>query len=424
MKRNPWTTIHDYGMPIRNIFREVVIKKNLLWLMTLLVLLIFQAGYTQKMTVKDTDSNLLMQVNDEGTVGSITLEDSTVAPSTTTNKLYNVGGSLYWNGAALGMSGSAGGWTDGGTSVYTTTSTDKVAIGTATSEFKLTVDNDGGIIARGTSGSGADLTTSGEGTRLIWYPKKAAFRAGDVNGSQWNDANIGNCSTAMGSSTKATSYISTAMGQSTTASGSISTAMGSQTTASGVYSTAMGYNTTASGNRSMAMGDNTTADAFSSTAMGTYNVGGGTADDWVATDPLFEIGIGTGSGARANAVTVLKNGRMGIMTATPQGELDVNGAIYQRGGVLHSDYVFEEDYELESIKEHAAYMWENKHLKAIPKKATDEEGREVIEVGRDRRGIVEELEKAHIYIEQLSKSNEQLQSRIETLESLVMGLRK
>lgn len=100
-------------------------------------------------------------------------------------------------------------------------------------------------------------------------------------------------------------------------------------------------------------------------------------------------------------MVVDRNGNVGIGTSTPQGSLDVNGAIYQRGSELHADYVFEPGYPLESIEEHAAYMWDNKHLKAIPKAATDENGAEIIEAGTHRRGIVEELEKAHIYIEQL-----------------------
>jgi len=40
-------------------------------------------------------------------------------------------------------------------------------------------------------------------------------------------------------------------------------------------------------------------------------------------------------------------GKFGIGTDTPAGELDVNGAIFQRGASLHADYVFESDYELE-----------------------------------------------------------------------------
>ena len=95
----------------------------------------------------------------------------------------------------------------------------------------------------------------------------------------------------------------------------------------------------------------------------------------------------------------------------------MNGAIYQRGGVLHADYVYEPDYKLESIVEHADYMWKNKHLKAIPKSKLDEEGQEIIEIGAQRKGIVEELEKAHIYIEQLHAQIKGLEERLIKLEA-------
>ncbi|HDH99206.1 MAG TPA: hypothetical protein ENF68_00790, partial [bacterium] len=224
------------------------------------------------------------------------------------------------------------------TEVMRITTGEKVGIGTTVPELKLSLDNDGGIIAKGTFNSGDTLTTSGPGVRLIWYPRKGAFRAGGVGGGvapadEWDDANIGDYSaavgydteasgnfsaamgccniasggysTAMGLASKASGFFSTAMGQGTTASGYISTAMGKGTTASGAISTAMGEGTTASGVGSTAMGEFTRAQAFVSVAIGRYNVGGGTPDSWVATDPLFEIGIGT-SGARANALTVLK----------------------------------------------------------------------------------------------------------------------
>jgi hypothetical protein len=113
------------------------------------------------------------------------------------------------------------------------------------------------------------------------------------------------------------------------------------------------------------------------------------------------------------------SGNVGIGTTNPQGTLDVNGPIYQRGGVLHADYVFEPDYQLESINEHSEFMWQNKHLAAIPKVKKDETGREIIEVGAHRKGIVEELEKAHIYIEQLHKQNKALEKRVAALEKML-----
>ena len=121
--------------------------------------------------------------------------------------------------------------------------------------------------------------------------------------------------------------------------------------------------------------------------------------------------------------TIFKTaGNVGIGTMYPAGKLDVNGSIYQRGSQLHADYVFEPGYELESIEEHCRYMWENKHLKAIPEKRFDESGQEIIEVGAHRKGIVEELEKAHIYIVQLHKQNRELETRLVKLEAIVARL--
>lgn len=105
----------------------------------------------------------------------------------------------------------------------------------------------------------------------------------------------------------------------------------------------------------------------------------------------------------AERVTVLQNGNTGIGTATPAGRLDVNGTIFQRGVLLHADYVFEPAYELESIEDHAAFMWTNRHLPAMGEKKLDEQGREVVELGARMRGMLEELEKAHIYISTLNE---------------------
>ncbi len=369
-----------------------------------LILLAFSAwisvSYAQKLTVKDSDTHVLMEVNDEGDVGSISLPSGS-APGTLAGKLYNVGGTLYWSGYALGTAGNAGGWTDGGANVYLSTKGDNVGIGTPSPGAKLDIR---GTLNVGVDDTGYDVNFFGTeaGSRLFWDESKMAFRAGIATGTEWDDANVGPrsvamgyntiasvtsstamgvgtiacgyASTAMGCNTRAfgeystamgvntiandgyystamgywtTAYgqSSTAMGSNTTAGGESSTAMGGYTTASGNYSTAMGVHTTASGNYSTAMGDNTTAygpsstamgseatasgsfstamgrvtkaEAYASTALGRYNVGSGTADSWVSTDPIFEIGIGEGDGSRDNAVTVLKNGKVGIGNSSP-----------------------------------------------------------------------------------------------------------
>ena len=119
------------------------------------------------------------------------------------------------------------------------------------------VNPDGGFLAVGNTNG--VIPRQGTGVRMMWHPGKGAFRAGEAFAGEWDDASVGELSTAMGSGTTASGPRATAMGNRTTASGDASTAMGNLTTASGIRATAMGEFTTASGTSSTAMG------AFAST---------------------------------------------------------------------------------------------------------------------------------------------------------------
>ena len=249
---------------------------------------------------------------------------------------------------------------------------------TSNSNASLGVDADGLLYDTGTFGTGT-LSLSGAGTRMFWYPGKAAFRAGEADSTGWNDANIGHYSVAFGLNTTASGAYSVAMGAGTTASGSgstasgryttasgnFSTAVGQETTASGAYSTASGINSNATGEASTALG-NGTASGFVSTALGLgtsasgdYSTASGNQTSagaqcsfvagafnldlsetgatpspttWVATDPLFEIGNGGGFFGGGNPATtgpsdafvVYKNGDVaaqGVITSAPGGDI-------------------------------------------------------------------------------------------------------
>ena len=139
-----------------------------------------------------------------------------------------------------------------------------------------------GLISTGTFGEGKDLSVSGEGTRMFWYPKKAAFRSGNVNEEQWNADNIGNYSFASGINTTASGEASTAMGNSTAAIGKNSTVIGNNSLASGLNAIALGdslmsagkstfvtgYQAMANGNYAIAMGDSVRARGENAIAMG------------------------------------------------------------------------------------------------------------------------------------------------------------
>lgn len=145
---------------------------------------------------------------------------------------------------------------------------------------RLQAFDDGALVANGTIGTGDAHGV--QGTAMLWYPGKAAFRAGYANAGEWTNFNVGDYSAAMGRSTwasggsstalgaytYATGSAATALGYQTQARGSASTAMGASTIASGADSTAMGATTTAAGDYSVAMGVNSTASATASIAMG------------------------------------------------------------------------------------------------------------------------------------------------------------
>ena len=196
----------------------------------------------------------------------------------------------------------------------------KVGINTTTPQAMLHV-KDSSVLFTGAATlpvSAGNPPVSGAGTRMMWYPDKAAFRAGNVNFTQWDKDNIGDYSfatgrntraigdgsTAMGEVTLASGPYCTAMGRNTQASNLISTAMGNFTEASGYSSTAMGSNTEASGYISTAMGSNTTASGDNSTAMGLGTIASGDYSTAMGfnTDATGDYSTAMGLGTKASGV--------------------------------------------------------------------------------------------------------------------------
>jgi hypothetical protein len=124
------------------------------------------------------------------------------------------------------------------------------------------VNIDAGAIWGGTfdgDNNGSGIPGEGAGTRMMWYPRKAAFRAGYINGTQWDAANIGFYSVAMGQSVRASGDNAVAFGVRSTAANGSSFAVGEDNTASGYGSVAMGYHAHTNARRgSFVFGDNVT----------------------------------------------------------------------------------------------------------------------------------------------------------------------
>ncbi len=145
-------------------------------------------------------------------------------------------------------------------------------------------------------------------------------------------------SNTFGTLTTANGLQSSAFGTATIANGYNAAAFGQLTAANGDDSAAFGHLTTTSGAVSATFGVLTTAQPYASFVIGKYNEISGTPNNWVATDPLFVIGNGDSDTNRNNAVTVLKNGNMGIGISAPTELLQVAGIIESTtGGFMFPD---------------------------------------------------------------------------------------
>ena len=205
---------------------------------------------------------------------------------------------------------------------------------------------------------GADSLNYGTGmeSKLFYDKSKFALRAGGIQGTDWDESNLGDYSIGLGVAIKASGYAAVALGDgveatgnysiafglNTEAQGDNSTAFGSSTDAIGIYSTAFGSNTEAQGDNSTAFGNSTTANGYSSTAFGISTTAEGSyttafgvyttayslseiaigihntaytpnsTNAFDSEDRLFVIGNGTSTSDLSDAFVVNKNGNVSL----------------------------------------------------------------------------------------------------------------
>jgi len=191
-----------------------------------------------------------------------------------------------------------------------------------TPDAGLHVAHNDGVIAEGTFGSGQSLS-AGAGTRMVWSSKHAAFRAGNVNGAQWDDANIGNYSAAFGFSTTASGGFSFAGGSNTLASGDYSFAHGISSKATGVSAIAMGNNAEAAGINSLAIGRDAEAATTNAIALGQ-----GTVSNGNSTIAIGYLATASGTGSKTFGAQTLSTGFNAIamgehLFARSRGEISI-----------------------------------------------------------------------------------------------------
>jgi hypothetical protein len=126
-----------------------------------------------------------------------------------------------------------------------------------------------------------------------------------------------------------------------------------------------------------------------------------------------------------NTFNINRSGNSAVeMSLNGSGNLTISGTIKTAGPTCAAgcDAVFDADYDLPSIEEHAEAMWAKRHLPNVgptlpnvPVNISEQYGR-----------MLNELETAHIYIEQLhrekvelKRSDDELRARLARLEAAI-----
>jgi hypothetical protein len=238
----------------------------------------------------------------------------------------------------------------------------KIGIGILNPQANLHVSGNNGVIFNGEFIEDADMTDddryveNGAGSKLIWYPAKAVFRAGSVTGQHWDEHNLGDYSVAMGSDSIASgnySFVGGGLNNRAYAEGAVAPG-GIANEAIGRYSFAAGHKARAEhsssfvwadytpdlnhftsmwpsqfiirANNGVGIGTTDTKGSVLTLARNTYNellfrAVDGKGDPAMVISTSGNVGIGTDR--PKNAKLAVMNGKVGIGTTDPDATLTV-----------------------------------------------------------------------------------------------------
>ncbi|QEC43672.1 tail fiber domain-containing protein [Pseudobacter ginsenosidimutans] len=311
-----------------------------------------------------------------------------------------------------------------------------LAVRTSALETRLGLHVNGAFYLGGTFNPniGAPLPPiEGPGTRLFWYPEKSAFRAGTIDGTQWDDANIGTHSLAIGENTRASADNAVALGRYCTAAQINSFAIGDQNTASGAASVAMGYHAHTNARQgSFVFGDRSTIDTIRAGVnhSASWRVSGGFR---IFTSSNLSTGVTIQSGTN-----VSNWGQSNAVISTYTGAMLSTGGVWQNSSDVNRKHHFENisgETILQQLRSIPIQKWsyksEDENIRHIGPTAQDFYA--AFQLGSDEKGIgtvdadgialaaVQALDTRTqdqtASIKALQKENEHLRSRLDAMEN-------
>ena len=276
-------------------------------------------------------------------------------------------------------------------------------------------NNEDGVVFGGTYGVGT-IPAEGDGVRFMWYPGKAALRAGWTQQGFWDDENIGIKSVAFGHATTASGDYSFVTGLWGTAAGNASVALGNSD-ANGDNSTAMGYST-ANGRYSTAMGYVTQAQSYASLSLGRFSQDNGSSDEWIPTDAIVTIGDGTSLSDRQNLMNIKKNGNMwlqGSLTQNSDRELKKNikrldDALHKLNQINGVSFTWK-DTETMGSKSHLGIIAQDVE-KVYPELVGEEDGYKTTDYNGLIPVLIEAVKEQQAMIEKQQEIIEELKARV------------
>lgn len=307
-----------------------------------------------------------------------------------------------------------------------------VYMGASSNGNLLRLDANGSLLLRGAYDGSFVTPAAGPGTRFMWIPNKAAIRAGNVTGLQWDDANIGDFSVAMGEDCRASANGAVALGFRNVAAQQSAFATGEQSTASGAASVAMGYHAHTNARQgSFVFADRSTVDTLRAGVNHSANwrVAGGFR---IFTSSNLSTGLTIQSGA-----SVSNWGQSNAVISTSTGALLTTAGVWTNSSDVNRKYAFEDIsgeellIKLRNVPiQEWSYKSDNNNLRHIGPMAQDFRkafglGNDDVTIGTiDADGValacIQALESRTISqkteIEKLKLQNEQLLQRIVALE--------
>jgi hypothetical protein len=136
-------------------------------------------------------------------------------------------------------------------------------------------------------------------------------------------------------------------------------------------------------------------------------------DEW-----SLYVGNAFSTSGAALAIKAIENGNVGIGTKSPDEKLTVNGKVHAKeirvDGNAMPDYVFEENYQLFSLKQTEAFIKKNKHLPEVP--SAEEADKNGLELGEMNKLLLKKIEELTLHLIEKDKIIDRQELRLLAIE--------